>query len=397
MLPSWFAGHRRAGPRRSGAAASPRGSRAPRRGCPWPGRRRSSRASRASPRFRSRRPSAGAWPGTSSPAAARAARGSCARRSMAASSAGASRADFARTCASSRSLKAGSTSRPNSSSDSQMCSWRFLPACRTKMTWSTPASSNRSRYARTCAGRPGRAAQARAVARRQLGPEPLLAQRRLDLGRVALIAAALEVLGPDVGRTGTVLAEDVVVPERVAEEVAALETPVERHLLVGMAHHLGDARDVGVDGQSDGDAALGQGLLVVRHPLRRLLGIDEGEGERADALLGRQQDGVAPRAGHPERRVRPLHRLGDDVARWHLHEAPVDPGERRLGHAAERDLESLEPGVPLGRRVDQEAAELGLRSGLARAELDPPARDAGRGWRRARPCGRDGCSRARSE
>ncbi len=142
-----------------------------------------------------------------------------------------------------------------------------------------------------------------------------------------------------------------------------------------MAHHLGDARDVRIHRQPDGDAALGQRPLVVRHPLVRLLGVDEGEGQRPDPLLGRQQDRVAPRARHPQRRVRLLHRLGHDVARWHLHEAPVDTGERRLGHAAERDLQSLEPGVPLGRRVDQEASQLGLRARLARPELDPAARD----------------------
>ncbi len=84
--------------------------------------------------------------------------------------AGARRAALVRTCASSRSLKAGSTSRPKSSSDSQMCSWRFLPACRTKMTWSTPACSNRSRYSRTCCRRSRRPAQPCAVASRPAWP-----------------------------------------------------------------------------------------------------------------------------------------------------------------------------------------------------------------------------------
>ena len=235
-----------------------------------------------------------------------------------------------------------------------MCSWRFLPACRTKMTWSTPACSKRSRYARDLRRRPGRTPQPGAVAGGELRPESLLAERRLHLGRIALIAAPLQILGPDIGRTGPVLAEDVVVPERVAEEVASLQAAVECHLLVGVTHHLGHAGDVGVHGEPDGNTALGQGPLVVGHPFLRLLGIDEGERQRADALLGRQQDGVAAGAGHPQWRVRPLHRLGHHVARRHLDEAPVDTGERRLRHATQRDLQPFEPGVALGRRIDQD-------------------------------------------
>ena len=42
---------------------------------------------------------------------------------------------------SSRSVNSGSTSRPNSSRLSMMCSWRFLPAWKQKITWSTPHSS----------------------------------------------------------------------------------------------------------------------------------------------------------------------------------------------------------------------------------------------------------------
>ena len=96
------------------------------------------------------------------------------------------------------------------------------------MTWSTPASSKRSRYSRTWAGVPGGAPQSGPVPRGQPGPQAFLAQGGLHLGRVAVIAPAVEELRPDVGRTGLVLTEDVVVPERVAEEVAALETPVDR-------------------------------------------------------------------------------------------------------------------------------------------------------------------------
>ena len=75
-------------------------------------------------------------------------------RAMAASTVGASRSALALTWASSRSLNSGSTWVPNSSSDSQMCSWRFLPACMMKISWSIPASSNRTRKSRICFGVP---------------------------------------------------------------------------------------------------------------------------------------------------------------------------------------------------------------------------------------------------
>ena len=109
--------------------------------------------------------------------------------------------------------------------------------------------------------------------------------------------------------------------------------------------------------------------------MARLLGIDEREGQRADALLRRQQDRVATRARHPQRRVRLLHRLRHDVAGRHRDEPAIDARERCLGHAPDGDLETLEPCIPLDERVDAESAELGLRRRLARAELDATARD----------------------
>ena len=58
-----------------------------------------------------------------------------------------------------------------------------------------------------------------------LGAEPVPCSRpRLHrLGVVALLAALRLVLGPDVGAAGLVLAEHVVVRERVPEEVRAFE------------------------------------------------------------------------------------------------------------------------------------------------------------------------------
>ncbi len=70
--------------------------------------------------------------------------------------------------------------------------------------------------------------------------------------------------------------------------------------------------------------------------------------------------------------MRPLHRLGDYVARGHLDVLTLEAGEGRLGHAADGDLERLLPLGALVGRVDVEPAELTDRRRLAGAELDPP-------------------------
>jgi hypothetical protein len=59
-------------------------------------------------------------------------------RSKAAATYGASASALRAARAASRSLNSGITEAANSSSDSQMCSWRFLPPCWMKMVWSTP-------------------------------------------------------------------------------------------------------------------------------------------------------------------------------------------------------------------------------------------------------------------
>ena len=61
-----------------------------------------------------------------------------------------------------------------------------------------------------------------------------------------------------------------------------------------------DARDVRVDRVADRDAFVGERRVVVVHPVPRLLGVDEREGERADALLRREMDRLAAAARHPD-------------------------------------------------------------------------------------------------
>ena len=73
--------------------------------------------------------------------------------------------------------------------------------------------------------------------------------------------------------------------------------------------------------------------------------------------------------------MRPLARLGDDVARRHGDVAAGVPGERLLGEAAQRDAQSLLPHGALVRRVDQKTAQLGLRRRFAGAEVDAAVRE----------------------
>src|ERR1035437_9681770 len=67
-----------------------------------------------------------------------------------------------------------------------------------------------------------------------------------------------------------------------------------------------------------------------------------------------------------------LNRLGDDVARRHLSEDSVPPANGRLRHAADGNLETPEPRLPLDRRINAETTELSLRRRLSRPELHPP-------------------------
>ena len=170
-------------------------------------------------------------------------------------------------------------------------------------------------------------------------------------------------------------AEDVVVRERIAEEVGALDAAGDGRRLVPVTHERGDAGDVRVHGIADRDALARQRGVVVVHPVARFLRVEEREGQRADALLRRQMNGLAPAAGHPHGWMRPLARLGDDVARRHGDVAAGVPGERLLGEAAQRDAQALLPHGALVRRVDQKTAELGLRRRLAGAEVDAAVRE----------------------
>ena len=144
-----------------------------------------------------------------------------------------------------------------------------------------------------------------------------------DLAREAVVGApGLELL-PDVRDPRPVVAEHVVVSQRVAEEMGAVDTAFDRRLLVLVQHHRKHHRKARIDGEAGRHALVGpdQGVVLV-HPLARLLRLDEGERERADAPPGGHQDRLPPAARDPERRVRLLLGLRHDAARRHRVQRP---------------------------------------------------------------------------
>jgi hypothetical protein len=214
------------------------------------------------------------------------------------------------------------------------------------------------------ADRPAHRAQALL---QQLHPERGVV-RRDDLAREALLrAVALELL-PDVRPPRHVLAEHVVVRERVAEEVGAVDPALDRGGLVLVQHHREHDREVRVQVEPRRHALVRvDQRVVVVHPLLRGLRLDEREGQRADAAPGGEQDRLSPAARDPQRRVGPLLGLRHHVARRDADVVAVHAGERLLDEHAGHRIDRLLPLRPLGLAVHPEPAELHLRAGLAGA------------------------------
>ena len=107
----------------------------------------------------------------------------------------------------------------------------------------------------------------------------------------------------------------------------------------------------------------------------RLDGVDEREGERADAQLRGEVDRLAIRTGDPQRWVRLLHGLGHDVASRHGEVRSLEARVGVHGHHVGDLFDGLAPHRPALGRVDPEAFQLGSRGALAGAELDAAVRD----------------------
>ena len=121
-----------------------------------------------------------------------------------------------------------------------------------------------------------------------------------------------------------------------------------------------------------GHAVLLEFLVVAVDPLGQRPGTGVGETQCADALLGRHLHAGRPRAGDPDRRMRLLHRLGDDVTRRHLDLLTFETRERLLDHASDRHLEGLLPLRALVGGIDVESAEFTDGGTFPGAELDTP-------------------------
>ena len=115
-------------------------------------------------------------------------------------------------------------------------------------------------------------------------PQPLLeqlhAQRRLvgtdDVAGEARALAVFLKLAPDVGYARKMVVDAVVVHQRVAEEVRAVDASLDRLRLVLGQHHRQDDRDVRVDRQPGGNALVrGEDLVVLVDPFAGVLGLDE--------------------------------------------------------------------------------------------------------------------------
>jgi hypothetical protein len=100
----------------------------------------------------------------------------------------------------------------------------------------------------------------------------------------------------------------------------------------------------------------------------RRIGADELETERAKAVLPGALDGRKLRAGHPQRRMRLLHRLRHHVAQGNVEILAVMLGADLGEHRKDR-CDSLLEHFALGFHVASERRQLGDGRALAHAEL----------------------------
>src|SRR6185503_1447272 len=116
----------------------------------------------------------------------------------------------------------------------------------------------------------------------------------------------------------------------------------------------------------------GETRVVAVHPRARRLRRDELEAERAHAPLPRARDRLDVRARDPERRVRLLARLRDDVAGREIEELAVEL-DRVLGEARNQHPHRLLPDLTLVAHAPAEWMELDGPLPLAQPQLDAAA------------------------
>ena len=118
-------------------------------------------------------------------------------------------------------------------------------------------------------------------------------------------------------------------------------------------------------------------VVVLVHPLASASSGSTNENDSAPMpVAGGEVDRLPARAGHPQRRVGLLQRLGHHVARRHPGElgspSPANGSSTNMRVIA--SIASIHM-LALARPVDQEAAELRRRRGLAGAEVHPAVGD----------------------
>ena len=233
-----------------------------------------------------------------------------------------------------------------------MSSCDVRPVWFKRMTWSTFVASNSRSFLRIVSGEP-------------ISPD---LERLLRLGRVAPLLVQL----PHIALARRRHAVASVVREAEDEEGPARRLGL-RLLVRRRAHEGGHHRDVrilrivGELGQ-----VLGQVRVVLVDPGPRRLRRDELKAERSHAPAPRAADGLDIRAGHPERRVRLLIRLRDDVARREVEELAVEL-DALLCEARHQGPDRLLPHVALVANAPAEGVKLHRALRLADAELDAAA------------------------
>ena len=169
--------------------------------------------------------------------------------------------------------------------------------------------------------------------------------------------------------------EDVVVAERELKEAEAVGAAGSGFLRIRMTREPGDHGDVRVHRVADRHALRLERLVVILDPMAGLGRVDERERECAHPELRGEMNGFAIRARDPQRRMRLLHRLRDDVAYRHREILALEAGVRVHDHHVGDLLDRLAPHRAALGRGHAEAFELRARCGFAGAPVDAAVGD----------------------
>jgi len=115
---------------------------------------------------------------------------------------------------------------------------------------------------------------------------------------------------PNIGPARLVLAEDLMMGERIAEELEPILATALCFGLIRMHRKACHHRDIGVDGMTDRHAFGLDDMVIIIDPLLRLGRIHEDESQGTDPQPRRESDGLAVGACHPHRRMGFLYGFG---------------------------------------------------------------------------------------